>query len=83
MHTREDEMKRAGLWDRMQGGFSYRTWKKNFVDYTLMPVTGTMFGTIPAVMAEISHFWTDQLVYTVSAKPQLKKGVEKVVDLVA
>ncbi|MCJ1478071.1 hypothetical protein MMC13_006746 [Lambiella insularis] len=81
VRTREDEMKRAGLWDRMQGGFSYRSWKRNFVDYCLLPVTGTMFGTIPAVMAEISHFWTDQLVYTVSAKPQLKREAEKVVEL--
>ncbi|MCJ1389691.1 hypothetical protein MMC18_002548 [Xylographa bjoerkii] len=81
VRTREDEMKRAGLWDRMQGGFTHRTWKRNFIDYCLMPVTGTMFGTIPAVMAEISHFWTDQLVYTVSAKPQLNREIEKVVEM--
>ena len=74
-------MKRAGLWDRMQGGFSYRTWKRNFIDYCLMPVTGTMYGTIPAVVAEISHFWTDQLVYTVSAKPQLNREAEKEVEM--
>ena len=80
--AREDEMKRAGLWERMQGGFSYRSWRNNFMDYCLMPLTGTMFGTIPAVMAEISHFWTDQLVYTVSAKPQLKRELDRVADKV-
>ena len=81
MRSREDEMKRAGLWERMEGGFSYRSWKKNIIDYCLLPVTGVLFSTMPATVAEISHFWTDQLVYTVSAKPQLNREIEKVVEM--
>ena len=81
VRAREEEMKRAGLWERMQGGFSYRSMKKNWIDYCLMPVAGMLFSTIPAVVAEVSHFWTDKLVYTVSAKPRLLKEVEK--ELVA
>ena len=79
--SREDAMKKARLYERMQAGFSRRTWKRNFVDYCLLPVTGTMFGTVPAFMAEMSHFWTDRLVYTVSAKPQSRREAEKVIEL--
>lgn len=81
VRTREDEMKRVGLWERMPDGFSHRSWRRNLIDYSLMPVTGALFGTIPAMVAEICHFWTDRLVYTVSAKPLLKKVVEKGIAL--
>ena len=79
--NREDEMKRAGLWEDMQEGFAHRSWKKNFTDYCAIPVNGILFAAAPALVAEISHFWTDQLVYTVSAKPQLKRVAEKLASL--
>ena len=79
--NREDEMKRAGLWEDMQDGFAHRSWKKNFTDYCAIPVNGVLFAAAPALVAEICHFWTDQLVYHVSAKPQLKKAVERLTNL--
>ena len=78
VRSREDEMKQAGLWEDMQGSFTYRSWRKNWFDYCALPVNGTLYGTIPAVVAEFSHFFTDRLVYHVSAKPKLLKLVERV-----
>ena len=69
---REDEMKRAGLYDDMaaQDSFTHRHWKTNWSDYCCLPITGLLFATIPAVVVSIKHFYTDKMVYTVSAKPQ-------------
>ncbi len=71
--TREAEMRAAGLADGMQGGFSYRSFKQNFLDYFAIPVVAPMFGSIPASQAQICHFWTQDLAYNVSAKP-VRKG---------
>ncbi len=79
---REEDMQRAGLWDDMQGSFAHRTLKKNFIDYFVFPIAGTLFGSIPGAVAEVSHFWTNKLVYTVSLKPQLRsRESEKSVEL--
>lgn len=78
---REAEMKRAGLWEDMQDGFAHRSWKQNWTDYVALPVNGTLYGTAPAVAANFAHFWTDRLTYTVSAKPQLKRLAEKIIQL--
>jgi len=68
---REDDMKRAGLYlDMLAGaGFAHRCWRRNWIDYTCLPLTGMLFGTIPALVAYANHFFTDQLLYQVSAKP--------------
>jgi hypothetical protein len=79
--TREDEMKRVGLWEDMQGNFAYRKWSKNWMDYLCLPVTGTLYGTAPAVVVNACHFFTDKLTYKVSAKPQLKKLVDRVTQV--
>jgi hypothetical protein len=81
VRSREEEMKRAGLYDQMIGGFSHRTWKKNWIDYTCLPITGTLFGTIPGAFAELCHLFTDKLVYTVSLKPQLNRTADKGIAL--
>lgn len=73
--AREAEMRRAGLYDQMQGGFTHRHWRRNILDYFIFPVAGTVFGSIPAIVAEISHFYTDRLTYRVSKKPQLMPRV--------
>ena len=76
VRNREEEMKAAGLWEDMQDNFSYRSLRKNWFDYCALPVNGTLYGTAPAIVAEFSHLWTDQIVYQVSAKP-LKKLAER------
>ncbi|UNI21027.1 hypothetical protein JDV02_007058 [Purpureocillium takamizusanense] len=64
--TREREMTAAKLADGMC--FSHRSIKRNFVDYVLVPLVAPLYGAIPCAQAEISHFWTVNLVYTVSKK---------------
>jgi hypothetical protein len=69
VNTRKAEMKAAGLYEGMQNSFSYRSFYRNFVDYFMVPIAAPLFGSIPAIQAQISHFWTLDLVYTVSKKP--------------
>lgn len=64
--TREREMTHARLADGMC--FSQRSVRKNLIDYVLVPVVAPLYGAIPCAQAEISHFWTVELVYTVSKK---------------
>lgn len=69
VNTRKAEMKAAGLYEGMQNSFSYRSFWRNFLDYFTVPIAAPLFGSIPAIQAQISHFWTLDLVYTVSKKP--------------
>ncbi|KAI1760979.1 glycosyl transferase family group 2-domain-containing protein [Hypoxylon sp. FL1150] len=64
--TREREMHEAGLAKGMC--FSHRNVKKNFVDYMLVPLVAPLFGSIPTAQAQVMHFFTLDLVYTVSKK---------------
>ncbi|OAL29436.1 hypothetical protein AYO20_09173 [Fonsecaea nubica] len=71
IEAREKEMKKAGLYEELADEFSYR---KRFslitlCDYVLFPIAGTAFGSVPLLQAIASHFWTEKLVYLVSAKP--------------
>jgi hypothetical protein len=69
VNMREAEMISAGLAQNMQGSFSHRSFKVNWSDYLAIPIVAPMFGSIPAAQAQICHFWTQDLVYTVSKKP--------------
>lgn len=64
--TREKEMKEAGLYEGMC--FSHRSLRANWRDYIMLPLVAPLYGSIPCLQAEISHFWTIDLVYTVSKK---------------
>ncbi|KAI1779511.1 glycosyl transferase family group 2-domain-containing protein [Hypoxylon cercidicola] len=64
--TREREMHEAGLAKGMC--FSHRNVKKNCIDYTMVPLVAPLFGAIPCAHAQVMHFWTLDLVYTVSKK---------------
>lgn len=64
--ARERDMESAGLAEGMC--FSHRSAKVNFVDYFMVPLVAPLFGAIPCAQAEICHFWTQNLVYTVSGK---------------
>lgn len=64
--TREEEMAKAGLAEGMR--FSHRSVGKNFIDYFMVPLVAPIFGSIPCAQAQICHFWTLDLVYTVSKK---------------
>lgn len=35
----------------------------------IFPVAGVIFGTVPTVVAQMCHFWTEWLTYSVSIKP--------------
>lgn len=71
IQARESEMRRAGLYEELADEFSYRGRFSLTVllDYVLFPVAGTIFGSAPLLQAIVSHFWTEKLVYLVSAKP--------------
>jgi hypothetical protein len=66
--ARARDMAKAGLNDT---GFSFRKWHhlQQLAERICFPIAGTVFGSIPAIHAEMSHFWTDRLVYRVSKKP--------------
>lgn len=64
--TREKEMMDAGLSRGMH--FSRREVKTNYIDYVMVPLVAPLFGSIPCAQAQICHFWTLDLVYSVSKK---------------
>ncbi|KAG7137248.1 hypothetical protein HYQ45_005399 [Verticillium longisporum] len=64
VRTREREMIEAGLAQDMN--FSYRSVKRNFVDYFMVPLVAPLYGSIPCAQAQICHFWTVDLVYTMA-----------------
>ena len=64
--TRQREMTEAGLAEGMR--FSHRNVKKNFIDYIMVPLVAPLYGAIPCAQAQVCHFWTLDLVYTVSKK---------------
>lgn len=66
LETREKEMEDAGLSEGMH--FSRRGIMKNAADYFMVPLVVPLFGSIPCAQAQISHFWTLDLVYSVSKK---------------
>jgi hypothetical protein len=74
VRKRKAEMKAAGLYENMAHSFSYRTFWGNILDYLMVPIAAPLFGSIPAIQAQMSHFWTLDLVYTVSKKPSNKRG---------
>lgn len=77
--VREWEMTRAGLHGDGADISRRKRWTLSAVgDYLVFPVAGTLYGTMPLLQAEFSHFWTENLVYLVSAKP-----VRAIVDSMA
>ncbi|KAL0474445.1 glycosyl transferase family group 2 domain-containing protein [Neurospora intermedia] len=72
VETREKEMSDAGLTKGMH--FSHRAPKKNWIDYFMVPLVATAYGSIPCAQALIWHFWTLDLVYTVSKKVTRQRG---------
>lgn len=66
--SRANDMAKAGL---NATGFSFRKWYNlpQLAERVCFPIAGTLFGSIPAIHAELSHFFTDRLVYRVSKKP--------------
>lgn len=72
VETRQKEMSDAGLTKGMH--FSHRKVKTNFIDYVMVPLVAPIFGSIPCAQAQIFHFWTLDLVYTVSKKVTRKRA---------
>ncbi|EGX92156.1 hypothetical protein CCM_06317 [Cordyceps militaris CM01] len=74
VQARERDMRHAGLDSGMS--FSHRSFKKNILDYTLIPLVAPLYGTVPAMQAAVAQLWTVNLVYQVSKKESRQK-VEK------
>jgi len=76
--TREKEMSDACLTKGMH--FSRRDVKTNYIDYVMVPLVAPIFGSIPCAQAQICHFWTLDLVYTVSKKVTRRRGKSMIAD---
>ncbi|ORY65869.1 glycosyl transferase family group 2-domain-containing protein [Pseudomassariella vexata] len=79
--NREREMNDAGLAKGMC--FSHRNVKKNFIDYVMVPLVAPLYGSFPGAHAQISHFWTLDLVYTVSKKVTRQRAKSLSADTMA
>lgn len=89
VRSREEEMRRARLYDRMQGNFSESCGRSlvRWIQYLMFPIAGIVFVTLPSVAAQLNHFFTERLQYEVSKKPKVgssdfreKEDIEKVMD---
>lgn len=71
LQVREQEMMRAGLHKELFDSFSRRQSTNVLlcIDWFVFPIAGMIYGCLPLFQAAISHFWTEKLVYLVSAKP--------------
>jgi hypothetical protein len=78
VESREKEMGDAGLLKGMH--FSKREVKTNYIDYVMVPLVAPIFGSIPCAQAQICHFWTLDLVYTVSKKVTRRRAKSMTVD---
>ncbi|EAQ93648.1 hypothetical protein CHGG_01883 [Chaetomium globosum CBS 148.51] len=78
VESREKEMGDAGLLKGMH--FSRREVKTNYIDYVMVPLVAPIFGSIPCAQAQICHFWTLDLVYTVSKKVTRRRAKSVTVD---
>ena len=81
VQAREDEMRRAGLYERLRGDFS-KTGKRDIIhwaQYLMFPIPGIVFVTLPSIIAQLSHFGTERLDYVVSLKPA--SGAASIFDL--
>jgi hypothetical protein len=78
VEAREAEMRRVGLYEGMEDGFSHRQTRKpwSYLDYVIFPIAGTIFGSAPLLQAALAHFRSEKLMYTVSAKPSRRTTVE-------
>jgi hypothetical protein len=75
LQIRKREMVTAGLADDMEkgDGFSERSWG-NALDCVWIPFVAPLYGSLPAIQAQLGHFWTREFVYVVSNKPVRGKG---------
>ncbi|KAF1736463.1 hypothetical protein CRV24_002069 [Beauveria bassiana] len=79
--ARERDMRHAGLDSGMS--FSHRSFRKNILDYFLIPLVAPLYGTVPAMQAAVAQLWTTDLVYQVSKKESRQKTeTPSVADLV-
>ncbi|KIW03718.1 uncharacterized protein PV09_05027 [Verruconis gallopava] len=65
--TRAQDMQVAGI----EETFAWRQpWKAKYLaERILFPIAGAIYSAAPAIYAQVFHFWTDRLVYSVSLKP--------------
>jgi hypothetical protein len=72
LQNRRNEMITVGLEEGMRGSFSERKlW--NLVDCVCIPVVAPLFGSAPAIQAQLCHFWSAELDYVVSSKSVRKR----------
>ncbi len=77
LQARIKEMENAGLAESMRENDSFSTWTwKDMLNIIWLPFVAPLYGSIPAIHAQICHFWSLDLVYVVSCKPVRSKKEE-------
>jgi hypothetical protein len=68
VEQRGKDMTRAGIPHTLS---IRHPWHLRFLfERICFPITGVLYGALPALYAQFSHFFTDRLVYQVSVKPK-------------
>ena len=47
---------------------------KQLAEHPVLPLVGIIYGALPALVAQVSHLWTEDLVYVVARKPKVEWG---------
>lgn len=68
VRLRERDTTRSGMTMEVQ----LPSLSQHFLDVIVFPVAGTIFGSIPAIHAQIRQLWSVELAYTVSFKPDFQ-----------
>ena len=68
---RIEDRKAAGL-PLDERGLNRVNGLRYWLECLVFPVAGALFGSLPALVAQMSHLFTDRLQYTVSLKPVLE-----------
>jgi hypothetical protein len=69
VQKREREMERSSV----QQEVCKPTILQHLLDICIFPIAGTLFGSVPAVVAQLRQLYSLELNYTVSAKPGLQR----------
>jgi Glycosyl transferase family group 2 len=45
---------------------------RHLAERAVLPVVGFTYGVLPSIVAQVSHLWTQELVYVVASKPKVE-----------
>lgn len=63
------ELRELGLYEVHKDNIGQRSWRRNWIDYLMVPVVGVVYGSLPALHAQLKQLRSPKLVYRVTPKP--------------